>query len=116
MTTKQITAPRAAFTAEATVPGDKSLSHRAFILSAMASGRSEVVNAGTGRDVAATIQGIRALGVQVEGSHVTSPGVEGSRMGRPESFPYRRLSCSFWLENIIGSSALRITIPPTTPT
>lgn len=76
MNTRTVTAPHGAFDATTTVPGDKSLSHRAFIMSAMAPGVSEVVNAGTGRDVGATVDALRMFGVAVDGGRVTSNGVE----------------------------------------
>lgn len=48
------------------VPGDKSLSHRALVLAAMADGRSRLAGLAPGADVAATISCLRALGVSVE--------------------------------------------------
>jgi 3-phosphoshikimate 1-carboxyvinyltransferase len=46
-------------------PGDKSISHRAFILAAIARGRTLIVNANLGEDLAATIRALRQLGVSV---------------------------------------------------
>lgn len=57
------------------VPGDKSLSHRALILAAMASGTSEIRGLGPGRDVAATIACLRRLGVAADAGRVDSPGI-----------------------------------------
>jgi 3-phosphoshikimate 1-carboxyvinyltransferase len=48
-----------------TLPGDKSISHRAFILGALARGRTRIVNANHGDDVGATIRALRQLGVEV---------------------------------------------------
>ena len=45
------------------VPGDKSISHRALILSALASGRSSLINLNTGSDVRATAGAIQRFGV-----------------------------------------------------
>ena len=45
------------------VPGDKSISHRALILSALARGRSVLTNLNTGADVRATAAALRELGV-----------------------------------------------------
>lgn len=76
MSTRVISAPGGTFDAALRVPGDKSLSHRAYILSAMAAGVSEVINAGPGRDVAATVAAIESVGVEVRQGRVTSPGIE----------------------------------------
>ena len=70
-----LSAPSGAFHADVTVPGDKSLSHRALIVAAMARGRSRVTGLGPGADVAATARAIAALGVDVDGDEVVSPGV-----------------------------------------
>lgn len=72
-----IEGPRAPFRAEVTVPGDKSMSHRAFLLAAMADGRSIIHNAGPGRDVAATRDVITRLGARPAGDEVVGPGVGG---------------------------------------
>ncbi len=68
--------PNQPFTAGIEVPGDKSLSHRAIILSAMANGASVVRRAATGRDVGATIELVKALGVEVLGTSFLSPGID----------------------------------------
>jgi len=47
-------------------PGDKSISHRALIFGAMASGRSEVAGLLEGEDVLRTAAAMRALGARVE--------------------------------------------------
>ena len=46
-------------------PGDKSLSHRALLLAALAGGRVELEGLNPGRDVAATARALRALGIRV---------------------------------------------------
>ena len=68
--------PGEPFDATVDVPGDKSLSHRALILAAMARGTSQAAHLGPGRDVAATIGAVRALGAMVDGPAITSSGVE----------------------------------------
>jgi 3-phosphoshikimate 1-carboxyvinyltransferase len=45
------------------VPGDKSISHRAAIISALAHGTSKISNFATGADCAATVACLKALGV-----------------------------------------------------
>ena len=67
------------------MPGDKSLSHRAVILAAMAEGESRLRGLGTGADVESTSDALRALGVGIEGSVVVSPG----RDGWTEVLPHR---------------------------
>ena len=73
---------------EPRLPGDKSISHRALLLAALAEGRSLVGGAGDGRDVRATAGIVAALGASVErvredglnvDYRVTSPGVDGLR-------------------------------------
>lgn len=48
------------------VPGDKSISHRAIMLSALAVGHSEVTGLLEGEDVLATASAMRAMGASVE--------------------------------------------------
>jgi 3-phosphoshikimate 1-carboxyvinyltransferase len=48
------------------VPGDKSISHRALLLSAFAAGDSAVLNMNRGADVGATVSFIRSLGAQCD--------------------------------------------------
>lgn len=45
------------------LPGDKSISHRALILSALAAGRSQLTNLNTGADVRATATALQRFGV-----------------------------------------------------
>src|SRR2546427_2313122 len=71
-------------------PGDKSISHRALLLAALAHGRSELDGLLTGADVKSTARVLRQLGVEVspirDGSAVT---VNASRITHPAS----RLHC-----------------------
>lgn len=48
------------------LPGDKSISHRAALIAALASGSSEISNFSTARDCASTVECLRALGVSIE--------------------------------------------------
>ncbi len=59
------------------LPGDKSISHRAALIAALADGVSRISNYSTSDDCAATLSCLRQLGVQVEktGSEVTIHGV-----------------------------------------
>lgn len=49
-----------------TVPGDKSVSHRALLFSALADGRCDVENLSPGADVRSTAQCLQRLGVSME--------------------------------------------------
>jgi len=71
---------------EPRLPGDKSISHRALILAALADGESAITGAGDGRDVQATAGVVAALGATVErvrddglnvDYRVSSPGADG---------------------------------------
>ena len=53
---------------ELRVPGDKSISHRALLLGALADGASRISGLSDGADVAATAAAVRALGAAVESS------------------------------------------------
>lgn len=48
------------------MPGDKSISHRAALIAALASGHSEISNFSTARDCASTIACLQRLGVSAE--------------------------------------------------
>lgn len=50
-----------------TIPGDKSISHRAVLLAALAEGRSLITGLLEGEDVRRTIAAFRALGVMMDG-------------------------------------------------
>ncbi len=70
-----VSGPGGPFTATVTVPGDKSLSHRALLFAAIAEGDSLVTGLGPGRDVGSTVAAVTALGVTVSGDQVRSPGI-----------------------------------------
>lgn len=58
--------PTGAFSAEMTVPGDKSISHRAVIFAAMSNGPCEISGFLPSEDCIATINALRALGIKIE--------------------------------------------------
>jgi 3-phosphoshikimate 1-carboxyvinyltransferase len=64
---------------EITVPGDKSISHRALILGGIASGESRLRGLSTGADVQSTAGCMHALGVEIDGSRVRGRGMDGLR-------------------------------------
>jgi 3-phosphoshikimate 1-carboxyvinyltransferase len=61
------------------VPGDKSISHRALILGAIASGDSHLRGLSAGADVKSTAACLRALGVEVDNSSIAGLGMRGLR-------------------------------------
>ena len=64
--TKLCTQPSTQLQGRAAVPGDKSISHRALILSAMAVGQSTITGLLEAGDVIATARALNALGVGVQ--------------------------------------------------
>jgi 3-phosphoshikimate 1-carboxyvinyltransferase len=71
---------------EIRLPGDKSISHRALMLAALAAGESRIEAAGDGADVRSTAGIVRAIGATVERTErdgrtvdyrVVSPGADG---------------------------------------
>jgi 3-phosphoshikimate 1-carboxyvinyltransferase len=63
--------------ARVTVPGDKSVSHRALMLGSIADGRTEVSGFLAGEDCLSTLAAMRALGVRIEQPNATEMVVEG---------------------------------------
>lgn len=61
------------------IPGDKSISHRALILNAVAAGSARLENLATGLDVESTASCLRALGVEVNAEGVDGVGLHGLR-------------------------------------
>lgn len=71
-----------ALSGSVTVPGDKSISHRSLMLSALAVGESRVEGLLEGEDVLATAAAMRAMGAQIERDddgvwHIHGVGVGG---------------------------------------
>tara|TARA_R110000824_G_scaffold1647_3_gene8219 strand:- start:1101 stop:2447 length:1347 start_codon:yes stop_codon:yes gene_type:complete len=58
--------PSGPLTGKISVPGDKSISHRALILSALAVGKSRITGLLEGEDVLATAAALRAMGARIE--------------------------------------------------
>ena len=63
--------------ARVTVPGDKSVSHRALMLGSIANGRTEVSGFLAGEDCLQTLAAMRALGVNIEQAEPTGISIEG---------------------------------------
>ncbi len=64
---------------EVRLPGDKSISHRALILGALADGWSRIHGLSAGADVQSTASCLRALGADIEESAVRGFGLGGVR-------------------------------------
>lgn len=83
MTVKPLTAKASGpLNGEIRVPGDKSISHRALMLSAIAVGESRVEGLLEGEDVLCTAEAMRALGAEIERGkdgvwHIWGRGVGG---------------------------------------
>ena len=58
--------PAPSFRGRFVLPGDKSISHRAAILGAMAHGQTRIRNFASAADCASTLGCLRALGVEIE--------------------------------------------------
>ncbi len=58
--------PSGALSGKISVPGDKSISHRALIFSALAVGKSRITGLLEGEDVLATADALRAMGARIE--------------------------------------------------
>src|SRR5205823_13021061 len=69
------------------VPGDKSISHRAAMIGALADGASQITNYSTSADCAATLSCLRQLGVRIDQEadhHLTIRGVGKRGLRRSE--------------------------------
>jgi 3-phosphoshikimate 1-carboxyvinyltransferase len=58
--------PAVAVVGHVAVPGDKSISHRAVLIGAIGEGETRVTGFGRSGDTQATVDGMRALGVEIE--------------------------------------------------
>jgi 3-phosphoshikimate 1-carboxyvinyltransferase len=78
----RVAAPAHGLTGEVTVPGDKSIAHRALLLGALAEGTTVVTGFPGGADVLSSLGAIRALGARAEraGDVVRIEGTAG-RLG-----------------------------------
>jgi 3-phosphoshikimate 1-carboxyvinyltransferase len=86
-------APAERVDGDVTVPGDKSISHRALILGALARGRTYIGNASPAADVVATAACLRACGVWVRDFPPDRYALDGSGVGRLRA-PEAVLDCA----------------------
>ncbi len=63
--------------ATVTVPGDKSVSHRALMLGSIAQGRTQISGFLTGEDCHATLAAMRSMGVSIEQPTATEVSING---------------------------------------
>ncbi len=75
--------PAAAVRGDVRVPGDKSISHRALLVGAVANGESEVRGFGASADTLAAADAMRSLGATVESSGETVH-IQGVGLGNLE--------------------------------
>lgn len=85
-----VSGPCAALSGRIRPPGDKSISHRALILGAMARGETSVRGLLEGEDVMRTAAAMRAFGATVT-RDLTGAGVQWRVTGRPWKSPERAL-------------------------
>ncbi len=81
---KLVATPGAALKGEAEIPGDKSCSHRALILGAMASGETRISGLLESDDVLATARAITAFGVEMERLSTGEWRIAGGEWQSPE--------------------------------
>ena len=74
-------APGGTVTGSFTVPGDKSISHRALMLAAIAQGETHIRGFLEGEDCLATARALAALGVRIERPAPTLVRVHGAGAG-----------------------------------
>lgn len=81
--TRELTPPTGRFAAQIRLPGDKSLSHRALMFSAMADGLSTITGLGSGQDILTTASALGNFGIEfsVGNGHmaVSSAGIRNLR-------------------------------------
>jgi 3-phosphoshikimate 1-carboxyvinyltransferase len=71
--------PAAALEGHFAVPGDKSISHRALLVGAVADGETRIRGFGRSEDTGSTIAAVRALGAEVHDAETISVGGTGLR-------------------------------------
>jgi 3-phosphoshikimate 1-carboxyvinyltransferase len=69
--------PASALVGHVTVPGDKSISHRAALVGAISEGDTEIIGFGRAGDTESTLRALRTLGVEIEEPDVDRVIVHG---------------------------------------
>jgi 3-phosphoshikimate 1-carboxyvinyltransferase len=70
---------------EAPIPGDKSISHRALMIAAMAGGRSRIAGLSEGADVESTAAALRSMGVRIAADGWTVDGMGTGGLLQPKA-------------------------------
>jgi 3-phosphoshikimate 1-carboxyvinyltransferase len=91
--TDERVAPATLIDAQVTVPGDKSMTHRALLLGAQAKGRSYIGNASPAADVGATAACLRACGAWVRDFPPDRYALDGAGVGTSLRSPEQVLDC-----------------------
>ena len=86
------------------VPGDKSISHRYALLSAIADGESSITGFSPGADCAATLECLRHLGVEIRRTGTASLTIQGRGLGglRPSADPLDALNSGTTMRLLSG--------------
>jgi 3-phosphoshikimate 1-carboxyvinyltransferase len=89
------------------VPGDKSISHRYALLSAIADGESVISGYSPGADCAATIECLRGLGVVIQRTSPATIAINGRGLGglRPPSGPLDAINSGTTIRLLSGIAA-----------
>jgi 3-phosphoshikimate 1-carboxyvinyltransferase len=77
---------------QVSLPGDKSISHRAILLSSVSDGLCEISNLATGKDLVSTVEAVRALGVDISETGPSRIEVHGIGLGNFKQ-PEKPLDC-----------------------
>ncbi|HEY0383719.1 MAG TPA: 3-phosphoshikimate 1-carboxyvinyltransferase [Candidatus Elarobacter sp.] len=102
-----------ATTPPSTVPGDKSIAHRALILAALAQGESRLRNVPAGLDVRSTQRALRALGVTIreDGDALVVTGSGGALVDPGEPVDCGNSGTSIrLLAGVLATRALTVTL------
>ncbi|HVC41502.1 MAG TPA: 3-phosphoshikimate 1-carboxyvinyltransferase [Candidatus Saccharimonadales bacterium] len=91
--TQERVSPAVRVDGQVTVPGDKSISHRALILGALARGRTYIGNASPAADVLSTAACLRACGVWVRDFPPARYALDGAGAGVSLNSPDGDLDC-----------------------
>jgi 3-phosphoshikimate 1-carboxyvinyltransferase len=92
--TEEHVSPASRVDGAVSVPGDKSISHRALILGSLAKGRSYIGNASPADDVLATAACLRACGVWIRDFPPDRYALDGGGLGMSLQRPERVLDCA----------------------
>lgn len=96
--------PGGALCGEVTVPGDKSISHRAVMLAAIAKGKSAIRNWLAAGDTEATLGAMRDLGVEIERHDANTLTIQGGKLRQSEG-PLNLMNAGTGLRLLAGLMA-----------